>query len=726
MMRFAKRFGWAALLILAARGAFAFSLGGPFNEAYQVPVIAYNLPGDIMAPKNLGEEYRRNTPVLYYSFDANFLDYFGSNGVVAVEQAIAFFNALTNVSSYSTELSEFPLESKRINFRAQALSMLDVKSATMNLLIENLGLAEPERYTWTLHDRLVGQGGCPANVSYTVIKRNFDPVFSPPDQLQSSSYVNGTLYTYIILEVCQPPDPLADALEFPVDPLAETFTAVAGTGLFGSFGGFFTSLTRDDIGGLRYLLRTNNMNIESAGADTFTFITNTTAPQLLFTSNLTLLVAQSLTNNAAQLQALFPGLIVSSTTNFFTNVVTTNIVAFFVNEPWAPAGALASIGFMTNRVTNIVSLFSHSFANVVTNTFSTHSLISVLTTNITECGGFATPGTLCTNVTQTVLLTNIVTGDFYIIPTNLCGFQILGTQLTYVVPQTNLIFLATNVFGATNVGQQEFSQSIVTYSTNRAFLVYPVECPTNSVALRQGVERIYFVRRDFDSLLGQFFYPVTNTYILNAITNNRIIPQTVQRVITGPDILFSAQDLATDPGDNLLGAAFGARGINFNANNAYVGLAGPGTIEGGTTFTYNKVGPIFVNFSPFFLDEATQTPIFIWGSFDGSTNAPVIYPNGTSIVNLENQVLLQVSPNFLPDGTVGTPYSTQFTVNGGTPPYTWSLSTGSAALPPGLNLSSGGAITGTPTAAGTFDFRVHLADASGRNVDRPYSITINP
>src|SRR5262245_37363359 len=123
MMRFAKRFGWAALLILAARSAFAFSLLGPINETYQVPIIAYNLPGDIGAPKNLGEEYRHNTPVLYYSFDANFLDYFGSNGVVAIEQAFAFFNALTNVSSYSSDLSEFPLESKRVNFRAQALSM---------------------------------------------------------------------------------------------------------------------------------------------------------------------------------------------------------------------------------------------------------------------------------------------------------------------------------------------------------------------------------------------------------------------------------------------------------------------------------------------------------------------------------------------------------------------------------------------------------------------------
>ena len=35
----------------------------------------------------LGEEYRWNVPVLTYAFDQSFLDYFGSNGVAAVEKA---------------------------------------------------------------------------------------------------------------------------------------------------------------------------------------------------------------------------------------------------------------------------------------------------------------------------------------------------------------------------------------------------------------------------------------------------------------------------------------------------------------------------------------------------------------------------------------------------------------------------------------------------------------
>ena len=37
---------------------------------------------------NIGEEYRWNTPLLTYAYDESFLNYFGSNGVVAIENAI--------------------------------------------------------------------------------------------------------------------------------------------------------------------------------------------------------------------------------------------------------------------------------------------------------------------------------------------------------------------------------------------------------------------------------------------------------------------------------------------------------------------------------------------------------------------------------------------------------------------------------------------------------------
>ena len=40
----------------------------------------------------------------------SFLNYFGSNGVAAVEQAFAVLNGMTNFSKYSVNLSEVPLD----------------------------------------------------------------------------------------------------------------------------------------------------------------------------------------------------------------------------------------------------------------------------------------------------------------------------------------------------------------------------------------------------------------------------------------------------------------------------------------------------------------------------------------------------------------------------------------------------------------------------------------
>lgn len=64
----------------------------------------------------------------------------------------------------------------------------------------------------------------------------------------------------------------------------------------------------------------------------------------------------------------------------------------------------------------------------------------------------------------------------------------------------------------------------------------------------------------------------------------------------------------------------------------------------------------------------------------------------------------------LPPATVGTAYTTSVGASGGTPAYTWSISVGS--LPPGLTLAATtGAITGTPTTSGTYNFTAAVQDS---------------
>jgi len=743
MVRILRQLTCLAGLSTLVSGAYGFSLLGPVNEAYQVSTIAYNLPGDIGAPKNLAEEYRWNMPVLYYSCDDNFVAYFGQSGIEAVDSAFAVMNQLTNVSSYSTGLTEFPLESMRVNYLAEALSLVDLKSLTLQQIVEQMGLAEPERWVWCIHNRFTQPGGqCPQDQVYDVIKRNFDPVPTGPNQLQSSSYVNGNLFSYQIVEICSGNDPLADAVEFPVDPLANVFSAVASYGAV--YGNFYLGLTRDDVGGLRYLLSRNNYNIEAAGDGTFSYITNN-APQLFYTSNLTQFAIQALTNGPGALSALYPDLQIASSTPIFTNVVTTNTIFYFTNRPFDPAGSPAALASVVERTTNVTTYWYHQFLNayitpnhqlvsnlqipLVPGHTSTNALITLWTTNVSAqaCGGTMPWGTICSNVTATTAMTNGVFGDFYILPTNLCDISIIRTQLVVPVLVSGDTLVATNAPDTTNVANLFFSQT-TSYTFNQyVYVINPVVCPTNAVNLSQGIERVRFERRDFDSLLGRFFYPVTNQYTLVTLTNNTLSTQTVQRVITTPDFLLTALDTSPGPG-TVGGPAPIGRNITYLQAGAGTGLAGPGNIQPGTTFTYNKVGPTYLNQAPRFLDEATQVTTFIWGSFDGSTNLPIVYPNGTSITDIENQLFIQIAPAgpTLPNAQVGVAYTNSFTVTGGTAPYAWYLP-GPAGLPSGLVLNPAtGEITGTPMQSGVFDFNVQLVDATGRRVTRPYTITVTP
>ncbi len=744
-----KQLFWLALLAVGVERVNAFVLLGPF-ETYQTDALAYRYLGDWGGPHNWGEEYRKNTPVVYYTYDQTFLDYFGSNGVAAVEEAFAIMNSLTNVDYYTKDLSEWPLQVQAFNYKAQALDLTDLKSLFLFRLMEQMGLGMPERYVWALHDREVGPGGCPANVSYLVDKRNFDPSSTPLDQLQPSSYVNGALYSYIIFEGCST-TPVADAVEYIVDPLADSYTSVAGYNNLP--GGYFTGLSRDDVAGLRYLMRTNNLNLEFAGTGTLTASTNFGATQLLFTSNLTELVTQALTNSPAALQALYPGLAIVNSTEIYTNLVTTNIFFYLTNYPWLLAGTYMT-AFQTNVTTNVTTWYSHVFGNVITNTFYTNGWITVLQTNIGP-SPFGSPNVLYTNVKATLQYTNFINGDYYILPTNSdCGVSIINTQLISVLSSTNVPAAPTNSLGtATNSGLQ----SLVAYQyyfTNRVFVIHPVPCLTNSFERRQGIARVQFIRYDgaYDPILDRYNYPITNVYTLTAmpLTNSTPIQQTVLRPILRPDILISAGDLTTEQSfPTHGGGTFGTTGFGFDdifrpspifTASGYPDVYGPGTIEPTTEFIVNKVGPLFLNFTPFNLDEINQVHVQTWGSFDGSTNNPVVYPNGTSTLNYEAQVFIQVSPVYLPlaykDAIPGRTnyYTAELGVSSYTPeftpPVTWSLVPGTPGLPPGLNLTTVGAtnavITGTPSVTGTFDFVVRLTDSQSRTTDRSYFIKVNP
>jgi trimeric autotransporter adhesin len=91
-------------------------------------------------------------------------------------------------------------------------------------------------------------------------------------------------------------------------------------------------------------------------------------------------------------------------------------------------------------------------------------------------------------------------------------------------------------------------------------------------------------------------------------------------------------------------------------------------------------------------------------------------------------VPLAIAVAALPGGTIGTAYGpATLSASGGTPPYNWALVQGSLPLPPGLQVSSSGVISGSPTTAGKFNFTVTATDSTGLGATSgTLSITVTP
>ena len=773
----------AGALLLTLPSAWGFALSGPIgnnDDNWQTITINYG-NFDPVAPKDIYEEYRPVVPVMYYASDATFISYFGAYGLTNIDAAFAILNGVmcgqtntpvylysptngvtltangiaggaalafvstNSLDSYNAALSDFPFDSQQVNYTAESLELFDVKSTVLHTTVLELGLADPDRYVWTLHNRLPNPHGllnplCPQDVEYLVVQRNFDVSQNFP----YSAFINNSLYTFYIRENCGDGSAPWTARTFnePADPFASRYTAVASGGLLGgnlNLGSYYTGLTWDDVAGLRYLLSTNNINWEATAPSGSVLLSTNLGPQkLLITSDLGTLIAASKTNDPVTLQTLFPGLsAIGLMTNYSLGWIT-NYTAYFTNYIGSPYGTYQLV-FATNLTPTLLTTYVTAFANVVTNHYYTNTVTKVMTVSVTNQIGAPYGSPLVTYVTyKTVILTNVVSGDYYLILAGTGGYKIDSVLLTNPVITTNIILNATNA-----VSGYSFSQSLLTYTTNYWLLVQPlnVSSTTPGPALRRGVGRVQFISTSYDSILGQFFQPLTNYYSMVMITNSQSVTEYYQRVVTQPDFLFQTADLTVPSAALPYGAVYNVSAPSFDQSTIINNLAGPGTIIPGAqlgnpvTLTFNKnLNTLYLNGSlnevgyttNAFLNIDTQGLVFgLWGSFDGSTNYPVVYPSTVSIAGLMNQILIQVMPAAVPDATNGLPYNVTFSAAGGQPPYTWA-SPNIATQVPGLNFNAATAtVSGTPLYAGTFNFTVQVTDSANRTASLNYPITIH-
>jgi hypothetical protein len=655
----------SAAMLLAARQAGAFSLLGPSPATGGAnPAVAWQNPGfnigynhfgtDIGGPMNLGEEYRWNVPVITYAFDESFLNYFGTNGVAAVEAAIKVFNDLPATSQFSSNLTEFPLNATRVNFLAQSLGLMDLKSVTMVAMMEELGFAEPERFAWTLRDRRLTTVGNTTFTNYFVIQRNFDPV-----TLEPTPYVNGVLYNYLVQEFDASQRGIVDhaeAIEVAVQN-PETLANNSVAGRFLNVGQFHPGLTRDDVGGLRYSYRPGNVNVENLLPDVQAAITNPVTT-LLTNQDLALFIERTVntTNSPANIAALYPGINFTATNNLGSSTVfLTNIATIYADFPALtvptlltsfPTGIVGRAVFVTNLTPVAVNRFTYSFDNVVTNTnsFYTNNLFIHRFTEVSLSPGF-TPGsgTLLTNVvTNAVGVSNFLNGLIYIRPTNLLDFNVVSTQIVQVVTNTNSVvrtfgnlYTFTNILNMVPVITDDLTllserSSGTTLTPAQLRAIY-----TNILITRTNQRITNVLVTNFVSVGSNTFIVVTNALtnvfdynygnvVTTRFTTNAVVRQQTVEILANPFVgpasnlfitnLLSSTNIATN---QIAGEFYIVPITNFTG--VPTNLVGASNLAG-----YHFIAPLFTNVS--------ETTNFIFTNLS-STN-PAAFTNTSAFSNV--------------------------------------------------------------------------------------------
>jgi hypothetical protein len=162
-------------------------------------------------------------------------------------------------------------------------------------------------------------------------------------------------------------------------------------------------------------------------------------------------------------------------------------------------------------------------------------------------------------------------------------------------------------------------------------------------ALRDGLEKLNFQRVNFDLILGTFI-TTSNTFVDSFALNGAAQQQSLIRLFSRPDITFTAGDngVVNDTIVRILYSGTSGWANNSSNNAAINGTVGgverygPGNIQPPISFSFSKLGRFFTSVNP--TTEAASTPSYVWGSYDGTTNEPVVYPSGTSLRSLELQL----------------------------------------------------------------------------------------
>ena len=164
----------------------------------------------------------------------------------------------------------------------------------------------------------------------------------------------------------------------------------------------------------------------------------------------------------------------------------------------------------------------------------------------------------------------------------------------------------------------------------------------------------------------------------------------------------------------------------------------PNSVDPDDIFTYSvTAGALPPGLSLGTGPTAAGVPISGTPTLAGTYNFTITADNGTNTGStaytlIISQPPLTINPPNLPPATQNVAYSQTIVASGGSGPYTYIVLSG--ALPPSLTLDPNtGALSGTPTSGGVFNFTIQAGDQFGTTGTRAYtlnvgtnSLTVNP
>ena len=139
-----------------------------------------------------------------------------------------------------------------------------------------------------------------------------------------------------------------------------------------------------------------------------------------------------------------------------------------------------------------------------------------------------------------------------------------------------------------------------------------------------------------------------------------------------------------------------------------------GVLPAGMSFSGNTITgtPTVPGSYPIAITATDTVLTGIGAPFSVTNNYTIDVPAPTIVVN----------PATLPNTTAGLAYTQTLTATGGAAPYAFAVTAGT--LPNGVTLSGTGALSGTTTTSGTFNFTVTATDAFGQTGSRAYTVVV--